>query len=117
MNANDVVLIGLKQRVAAFSRTDGSVLWSTELGGMAGGGFVTLISDGARVFAYAGGHLHCLELLSGQILWSNDLPGFGYGLATLCLPNGGSAPPSSSVAAMMESQHGATGAAGVAGAS
>ena len=34
-------------------------------------------------------------------LWSNELPGLGYGLATLCLPNGGSAPDAATGKAMM----------------
>ncbi len=86
MTANDILLVGLARSVAAFSRSDGRELWSTKLTGPMGADFVTLACDGANVFAYSGGHLHCLQLFTGHLLWTNKLPGYGYGLATLCLP-------------------------------
>ena len=91
MNEN-IVLLGLKNRVAAISRSDGHELWSTEISGSWGGGFVTLVCDRSRIYACAGGHLTCLDLATGRVLWTNDLPGYGHGLASLCLPGGVSAP-------------------------
>lgn len=102
MNTHDILLVGLKHHVAAISRADGRELWSTELNGTMGQGFVTLLSDGAKVFAYTSGHLHCPDLATGQIVWTNDMPGYGYGLASLALPNGHSAPNTASVQAIMD---------------
>ena len=98
----DVLLIGTKNRVAAISKGDGRELWSTELSSEFGQGFVTLLCDGARVFAYAGGHLHCLELVTGRLLWTNELPGYGFGVASLCFPHGISAPDMATLAGMIE---------------
>ena len=53
---------------------------------------VTVLADGQRIFAHTQGTLHCLDLANGQLLWSNELPGYGYGLASLCLPGGPTAP-------------------------
>jgi outer membrane protein assembly factor BamB len=86
MKADDILLLGLKQSVAAVSRIDGQIIWSTKLSGGMGQNFVTLISDFTHVFAYAGGKLHCLELQTGRIVWTNELKGYGYGLASLCVP-------------------------------
>ena len=86
MNPNDVILLGLNSRVVALHRTDGSILWTQQLDGMLGDGFVTLQSDEQNVYAYAKGHLHCLDLLSGRVLWTNELKGYGYGIGSLCLP-------------------------------
>ena len=103
MKANDILLLGLKRKVTALSRSDGCQLWCTELpgGGLASADFISLICDDTRVFAYRGGHLHCLDLLTGDLLWSNDLPGYGYGLASVCVPGHGSAPDLAAIKSIM----------------
>lgn len=93
MNSSDILLLGLKHRVAAVSRQDGHILWSTDIKGGMGNGFVTITADHTQVFAYSDGHLHCLELLSGRILWSNELQGYGYGMASLAIPGALAASP------------------------
>jgi outer membrane protein assembly factor BamB len=102
MNPSDILLLGLKKRVAAISKLDGQELWSTELSGSLGTEFVTVLCDGSKVFAYTGGHLHCLDLESGQVLWHNDLPGYGYGLATLALADGRSVPDTAAVKVLLD---------------
>ncbi|HEV2329947.1 MAG TPA: hypothetical protein VGY56_14290 [Verrucomicrobiae bacterium] len=94
MKANDILLLGLKHKVTAIAKSDGHHIWSTEIRGglISGGDFITLACDDSHVFAYSGGHLHCLELSSGQLLWTDELPGYGFGLASLCVPGYGAAP-------------------------
>jgi len=92
MNAENILLLGLKNSVSAVSKVDGSILWKTELRGGMVDDFVTVLSDGQRVFAHTKGKLHCLDLANGQILWSNGLTGYGYGIASLCFPGGDTAP-------------------------
>ena len=92
MTANDLIFLGLKSRVSAVGKNDGLILWSTQLPGSLGEGFVTVNCDGKRVFAYTKGQLHCLDLFSGQILWTNELKGFGYGVASICIPGFPTAP-------------------------
>ena len=93
MNTDQIVLLGLKYSVTAFSKADGHVLWRTDLPvTLSGSDFVTVLSDGDYVFAHTEGRLHCLELATGRILWSNGLSGYGYGIASLCFPNGMAAP-------------------------
>ncbi len=119
MNASDFVFLGLKNRVAAPGRNDGQMVWTTELPGGLGDGFVTLSCDDRRVFACAHGQFHCLDLFSGQILWRNELKGYGYGIASICLPGGPPAPATAAFAAMAarrssggDASAGAAGAAG-----
>jgi len=106
MNLNDILLLGLKGKVTAVSKIDGSILWCTELKGgvFSSGAFVTLISDGKYVFAYSAGQLHCLDLATGQNQWTNELPGYGYGLGSLCLPGQGSAPDVATLKYLEEQQ-------------
>jgi outer membrane protein assembly factor BamB len=97
MNSDDILLLGLKQTVTAISKQNGTTLWATRLPGGMGDSFVTVLSDGTLVFAHTEGKLHCLDLSNGQILWSNELPGYGYGIASLCFPGGCSAPDAAAV--------------------
>jgi outer membrane protein assembly factor BamB len=113
MSSNDVLLLGLKHSVSAISKLNGRSLWNTTLpGGLAGHDFVTVLSDGQRVFAHTEGKLHCLDLASGRVLWSNDLPGYGYGIASLCFPGGPAAPdPAAVQKRMLEQQQSSAAAA------
>jgi outer membrane protein assembly factor BamB len=97
MNPDDVLLLGLKASVTAVSKADGKKLWKTQLPGGMGDGFVTLLSDGTRIFAHSQGRLHCLDAESGKILWSNGLPGYGFGLASLAFPRNASSPATAAV--------------------
>jgi outer membrane protein assembly factor BamB len=93
MNSDNILLLGLKYSVTAISKVDGQTLWKTELPtALSGDDFVTMLSDGRLVFAHTYGKLHCLDLANGQVLWSNDLKGYGFGIASLCFPGGTSAP-------------------------
>lgn len=102
MAPSNLLLLGLKRTVSALSRSDGMVLWSTKLPtGMGGQDFVTLLSAGDLIFAYCGGHLHALDMQTGAIRWSNELPGLGYGLASLHVPGVGSAPSTAQAQAVV----------------
>lgn len=100
MNVQQMILIGVKHSVSAISRADGLVLWTTKLPGGLGGDFVTVACDGERVFAHSSGQLFCLEIGSGRVLWTNELPGYGYGLASICVPGMASEPDAAAVRAV-----------------
>jgi outer membrane protein assembly factor BamB len=106
MNPDDIILLGLRYSVTALSRLDGTMLWKTDLPTtLSGDDFVTLISDGQRVFAHTEGKVNCLDLATGQLLWSNPLKGYGYGLASLALPNGATSPGTTVRQAQVLKQH------------
>jgi hypothetical protein len=109
MNANDIVLLALKRKVTAIARSDGHHIWCTEIrGGSIIDDFITLACDDSRVFAYCGGHLHCLDLSSGRLLWTDDLPGYGFRLASICIPGYGSAPDGAALKHLMAQRDAAT---------
>lgn len=113
MNANDFVFLGLKHSVTALAKSDGCIVWTRPLPGAMGRGFVTLSCDDRCIFAYAGGQIHCLDLFSGQLLWSNELAGYGYGIASICLHDGPSASTAAACAQISAEQSAAgAGAAG-----
>ena len=109
MNSDDILLVGLKQSVVAVSKHDGSTLWKTELpGSFIGDNFVTLFCEGRRVYAHTQGQLHCLDLLNGEILWSNGLSGCGYGIASICSAGGMFAPDSAAAKSHLAAQRRST---------
>ena len=87
-----LVIVALNTSVAALLKSNGRILWQTDLPGIMGDRFVTITADDAHVYAYAKGRMHCLSLDKGQILWTNELKGFGYGIASICVPGFPSAP-------------------------
>lgn len=113
MNPSDVILLGMKKKVAAVERATGRILWEKKLRG-GQGDFVTLLCERGLVFACAGGHLHCLELATGAELWQNELSGYGYGLASLCVPDGPSAPSAAALASFAKQQAAVAASAGAA---
>ena len=92
MDSKDLLFVGIKSCVLALTRSDGHTLWSVKLPGVLGDSFVTLTSDEKNVYAYSKGRIHCIEILSGTVLWKNELSGFGYGVASISIPGFPSAP-------------------------
>ena len=84
MDAKNILVVGAKGSVLAFRRDTGEPLWSTHL---QGSDFVSVVADEQRVYVHTHGELFCLDLFSGDGIWSDPLKGFGYGPASLALPD------------------------------
>jgi outer membrane protein assembly factor BamB len=97
VKSDEVILVGVKSSVLAVSRLNGQIIWAAALAGGIGDGFVTVVSDGVHVIAHTHGIVHCLDFATGQILWTNELAGYGYGIASLCLPGSATAPDAGAV--------------------
>jgi outer membrane protein assembly factor BamB len=86
---NEPLVIGSNGYVARVDTGSGLELWRTKLlPGLFGGSSctdVTVLIRGAVVFAGTHGHLFCLDLNSGQILWRNELKGMGYNDVALAM--------------------------------
>lgn len=80
----ETTFVGVQGHVVGIKKETGELLWKTHLDGGFGDSFVSLATDGALVFAHTRGKLFCLDASSGQLLWKNDLPGLGYGMASIC---------------------------------
>lgn len=86
MKISDLIFTGFNRRVAAVDRSTGQLVWQWKAPGMSG--YITLLLDGDRLIVSAQGCLYALDPLTGRQLWANDLPGFGYGVASLASVNG-----------------------------
>lgn len=102
MNANDFLFLGLHNSVTAVRKDTGQIAWSTKLPGA--WEFVTLTGEGTRIYAASGGQIHCLDLPTGKILWSNGLKGFGYGVTSIWLPGGSAVPTVAAYEAVRQAQ-------------
>jgi len=78
----DVVIIGCNGYVSAINVSDGQEVWRTKLwtGPLGGsrGLDVSVLIDGAKIFAGCSGRIFGLDAADGKVLWENDLQGVGY---------------------------------------
>jgi outer membrane protein assembly factor BamB len=116
MNPADVVFVALKKQVAALKKSDGTILWVASLPGGLGDSFVTLSCDDTRIYAHTQGQIHCLDIITGNVLWSNPLKGFGYGVASICLYGFPPAPDPAAYTRILAAQQASQTAASGAGA-
>jgi len=104
MSTSNLVFIGTKSKVAALDKRTGAIQWETFLASGMGGGFVTLLVDGPLIIAHTAGQVFCLNALTGETIWNNSLPGFGYGLASLATANGSSSPIHEAISQQQDQQ-------------
>ena len=76
------LVIGSNGFVSAVDPASGQEIWRRQLQTgiftSTGGADVSVLVRGDIVFAGAAGHLFCLSTHTGEILWSNELPGMGH---------------------------------------
>jgi len=89
------------------------IAWSTKLPG--GTDFVTVTGEGTHIYAASGGQLHCLDIASGRILWTNGLKGYGYRVASLWLPGATAAPSTAAYEGVRSEQDSGGGGVAVSG--
>jgi outer membrane protein assembly factor BamB len=74
------VFIGINGAVLALDRETGETRWRTEL---KGSDFVNVTVQDGDLFATSRGEVYRLNPTSGDIMWHNNLPGDGWGIATV----------------------------------
>lgn len=73
------LFVGIHNSVVAIDTRNGNELWRSRLGG----GFVSILWDGAQLFASAKGQVFCLDPRDGAVLWNSPLKGLGMGIVTM----------------------------------
>jgi outer membrane protein assembly factor BamB len=83
------LVIGSNGYVAALNPPTGEEMWRTQLKqglfSSTSGSDVSVIVVGSIIFAGSCGHLFCLAIEDGAVLWANDLKGFGYNDVSLAM--------------------------------
>jgi outer membrane protein assembly factor BamB len=85
-DAKDLVYVGLNSRIAAINRDTGEIVWSWRASKPRSGGYVSLLLlDETRLIASVNGYTYCLDPLTGQQRWYNQLAGFGTGVTSMAV--------------------------------
>lgn len=74
------LFVGIKKAVVALDDRTGLHVWRTEL---RSSDYVTVLWDGAGLFAANSGEVWRLDPANGAVIWHNDLKGLGRGLVSL----------------------------------
>ena len=85
MKTLELVFVGIKGSVVALNRETGEQVWVKRLLSIA---FVNVVVEGERIFATTNGEIFCLDPVTGNVLWHNNLKGYGTGLATIATSEG-----------------------------
>ena len=72
----DKLFLGISNHVVCLSKQSGEQLWQTKLKRST---ITNVYYESGCVYAYAGGHLFCINAADGNIVWENALKGLGYG--------------------------------------
>jgi outer membrane protein assembly factor BamB len=84
--STEILYLGVRGSVVALDPVSGRNLWQTRLAGsFSSAQFVTLLVRHGCVYAHTGGKAYGLDAQNGRILWCNELPGLGYGIASLAV--------------------------------
>jgi outer membrane protein assembly factor BamB len=76
-----LVFVGFNSRVVALDRETGQVVWQWR--SPKGTGYTTVLLDGDRLIVSVMGYTYCLDPLTGEQLWFNELAGMGMGVASI----------------------------------
>lgn len=84
MNLDNLIFACFNGYVVCLNRNNGRLVWKNKLRT----GYMTLLLDGDRLIVSSSGYMFCLDPLTGDELWSNDLPGTGTGVPALASVRG-----------------------------
>ena len=78
---DQLIFVGFNSHVVALHRDSGELVWQWK--SPKGTGYVTLLLDGDRLIVSVVGYTYCLDPATGNEVWYNELPGLGFGVASL----------------------------------
>ena len=82
---DQLIFVGFNSRVAAIHRDTGETVWTWKSNAS---GYITLLLDGDRLIVSVNGYTWCVDPLTGQTIWYNNLPGMGTGVPSLASVRG-----------------------------
>ncbi|KAI9244330.1 quinon protein alcohol dehydrogenase-like superfamily [Helicostylum pulchrum] len=73
----DLLICASNGSIYAIHKQDGTKLWKAKIGSSAA--VISLfVTDSDKLVAGGFGKTHCIDLMTGNIIWTNKMPGFGY---------------------------------------
>ncbi|HBF33615.1 TPA: hypothetical protein DDW35_03530 [Candidatus Sumerlaeota bacterium] len=89
MTIDQLIFVGFNGKVAALDRDTGTIVWSQK-NLKRGTCYITFLLDGNRLIVSCDGYIYCLNPLTGDLFWNNDMPGYGTGVTSLASVRGSS---------------------------
>jgi outer membrane protein assembly factor BamB len=86
MELGDMIFIGFSKHVVALDRATGTLLWKWVA--PKGKAYPAVLLDGDRLIVSLMGYTYCLDPFSGRVMWQNELPGLGVGVACIATTRG-----------------------------
>src|SRR5712675_526784 len=78
----DIVYAGFNSQVVALNQNTGEILWTWKC--PKGAGYVSqLLTDDHHLIVSVIGYTYCLDPVTGQQRWFNELSGYGTGVVSL----------------------------------
>ncbi|KAG2229142.1 hypothetical protein INT48_008094 [Thamnidium elegans] len=74
---DDMLICAVNGYAYAIHKKDGTILWEKYIA-ITAAVISVYVTDNDRVIAAAVGVTHSIDLMTGEIIWSNDMTGFGY---------------------------------------
>lgn len=102
MEASEMIFIGVTKFVVALDRTTGKTLWQFEA--KKGKAYPALLVDGDRLIASFMGYTYCLDVYTGRVLWENELPHMGVGVACIATARASTNPSRAAASAIQQQQ-------------
>lgn len=87
MKQKDMLFILCNGRVAAISKTDGSIIWEVKLKqyGLSNTAHSIgqIMVEDNKIFVGCSGILACISTKDGSLIWKNELKGWGYNFVSM----------------------------------
>jgi outer membrane protein assembly factor BamB len=113
----NLIFVGLNRRVAALDNSTGEIVWEWTAPKPKMQGYVSLLlPDESRLIVSVNGYTYCLNPLTGEQYWFNELKGFGSGVTSIVALNNFNPHDILLAAAAQAAQAAAAGAGGAGGA-
>lgn len=89
---SSLLFVGIKHHVIAMDRATGAEVWRTQLPAKyrSSAMLVSVLYDGAGLFASMAGEVFALDPKTGALLWHEAFKGLGTGFVTFASEQGGS---------------------------
>jgi outer membrane protein assembly factor BamB len=81
---NSLVFLGFNSRVVALDRKKGDIVWQWRAKTPKSAGYVSLlVLDSSQLIVSVNGYTYCLDPLTGEERWYNELKGLGTGVTSI----------------------------------
>lgn len=110
MEVDELIFLAFNRHVFALLKKSGAIHW--QWNAPSGQYFTAILVEDEEVYVSSSGYTYCLDALTGEEIWRNDLKGMGTGIPCLATARQNNQSQSGAAAAVVAEQHAASAGAG-----